>query len=115
MLAFLSPSSPVHALAQPELTTRFDTGFKIEILETVTGAAQNAFVVNTPEATHGSDECTMQRSFTPDFLTLVAMAPTLNPDGYTPFSGIYLSFFSGMVEYRRLAILILTKIFLTTG
>lgn len=63
--AFEMPSSPVPALAQPVLiiSARMPDSFFKCSLQRRTGAAQNAFCVNTPETLEPSAIVTNSKSF----------------------------------------------------
>ena len=80
-LAFNMPSSPVPALAQPVFTMSArmpDVFFKCS-LQRKTGAAQNAFCVNTPETFEPSAIVTNNKSLRLGFLICALAIPSDMP------------------------------------
>src|SRR5262245_28444870 len=84
--AICSPSSPVHALAQPLLTTMARTVPPDRprwSIETSTGAACARLVVKTAAAAAGVSDTTSARSS-----ALVALIPALIPAARNPFAAV---------------------------
>ena len=79
--AFKIPSSPVPALAQPVLimSARIPDAFFKCSLQRITGAAQNAFCVNTPETFEPSAMVTNSKSFRLGFLICALAVPSDMP------------------------------------
>ena len=80
---FSRPSSPVQALAWPELasTARQVPYSRRVCWQTCTGAALKALVVNRPASTAGRSETISPRSSRPAFLKPAAAAPAEKPRG----------------------------------
>jgi hypothetical protein len=87
--AFRRPSSPVQALAFPELTTiALTRPFFMFSRLIITGAALTLFVVKTPDATAALSEKIKARSGIPPFLIPATTADPLNPSILKSFSAI---------------------------